>query len=250
MIKYVQLMKPRLCIITGSCLIFFTGCGHINLIHSSSKKSTPQQQGSVIFSDNVELDYLANNAHYKLDINDKLNISVFQAKEFSGQYILDTDGNIHIPLLGKIKAYKKTTQQLNTLITAKLKENYLQSPQVTINLLSEKNQTITLDGEFRSPGLHNIKGKNINLLQAIAKGRGLSNIADPSRLVLFRENNGYIKAYQLDLNKIRSGKLRNPYLLDEDILIAYRSNARYWLQEVATVTGRVSSINRNVATFD
>lgn len=249
MIKYVRL-KLSVYILAGLYLILFTGCGHTSLIYSSNKTGISQQKGSVIFSNNAELDYLANDSHYKLNLNDKLDISVFQAKEFSGQYILDTDGNIHIPLLGKIKAYKKTIQQLNTHITTKLKENYLQSPQVTINLLSERNQTITLDGEFRNPGLHDIKGKNINLLQAIAKGRGLSNIADPSRLVLFRENNGYIKAYQLDLNKIRSGKLRNPYLLDEDILIAYRSNARYWLQEVATVTGRVSSINRNVATFD
>lgn len=101
-------------------------------------------------------------------------------------------------------------------------------------VVSRLEQRITLEGEVNKPGVFPFKDK-ITLLQAIALGGGLSNLAAPDKVLLFRRVNGVEQVYSVDLNSIRSGGSVDPFIAHDDRIVVHRSNSRYWLKEAATV---------------
>jgi polysaccharide export outer membrane protein len=79
----------------------------------------------------------------------------------------------------------------------------------------------------------------ITLLQAIALAGGPSNLADPSKTVIFRKKGNAMKAYNLNLDAIREGKMQDPYILNDDRVIVHRSGSRYWMREIGTLLSPV-----------
>jgi polysaccharide export outer membrane protein len=123
-----------------------------------------------------------------------------------------------------------------------LGKKYLQDPQVTVFMESLTNQRVTLEGQMKKPGVYPIAG-SATLLQAIAMGEGLSDLADPTKIVLFRRSGNQTKAYNLNVNAIRDGKMRDPYVRGDDRIIVHRSDSRYWLRETATLLSPLSVLN-------
>ena len=64
---------------------------------------------------------------------DKLNINVFQVKELTVENLqVDASGQILLPLIGSVIAKGKTTTALSSEIADRLREHYLQAPQVSV----------------------------------------------------------------------------------------------------------------------
>lgn len=101
-------------------------------------------------------------------------------------------------------------------------------------VVSRLEQRITLEGEVNKPGVFPFKDK-ITLLQAIALGGGLTNLAAPDKVLLFRRVNGAEQVFSVDLNAVRSGKSVDPFIAHDDRIVVHRSNSRYWLKEASTV---------------
>jgi polysaccharide export outer membrane protein len=198
----------------------------------------------LLFSDLKELDYSSRAENYRIGIADLLDIKVFRADELSREARVDTDGNLSLPLIGTIPALGLTPVQLEQKLAAILREKYLRNPQVTVFVKEYSSQRITLDGHFGNPGIKEITAGQVSLLQAVALGGGLDDLADPGKVVLFRKTDGRVKAYRINVDDIRTGKARDPYVRNDDILVAHRSDSRYWLREVATGVGNVMSITQ------
>jgi len=198
----------------------------------------------LLFSDLKELDYSSRAESYRIGIADLLDVKVFRADELSREVRIDTDGNLSLPLLGNIAALGLTPIQLESKIADMLRSKYLRNPQVSIFVKEYSSQRITLDGNFNSSGIKEITAGQVSLLQAIALGGGLNELAAPDKIVLFRKLDGKVKAYRINIDDIRAGKARDPYVRNNDILVAHRSNSRYWLREVASSVGNVMSITR------
>lgn len=201
-----------------------------------------------LFADIHELDQLPADEDYLLGTGDSVNISVFQADEFSKLVKVGTDGNISLPLLGDIRAKDLTTSQLKQEIVNRLKQKYLQDPQVTITLQEQLNRSITLDGAFTSPGVRPLTGSQVSLLQAISLGNGLTDLADTGKVILFRHTGDKTKAYHLDIKAIRDGRMKDPYVRNKDVIVAHRSDSRYWLRETASLLGNFTTIFTTVTT--
>jgi polysaccharide export outer membrane protein len=202
-----------------------------------------------LFADIRELDQLPADEDYLLGTGDSVNISVFQADEFSKVVKVGTDGNISLPLLGDMRAKGLTTPQLKQAIVTRLKQKYLQDPQVTITLQEQQNRSITLDGAFTAPGIRPLTGSQISLLQAVSLGSGLTDLADAGKVILFRHTGDKIKAYHLDINAIRDGRMKDPYVRNNDVIVAHRSDSRYWLQQTASLLGNFTTIFTAVGTM-
>lgn len=127
-----------------------------------------------------------------------------------------------------------TQPELEKRLAAMLGEKYLQDPQVTVFIQEFTAQRVTVEGEVKTAGVFPIKG-DMTLVQAVALAGGLSNLADPSKTVLFRKQGNAIKAYNIDLDDVREGKMRDPYLRNDDRVIVHRSGTRYWLREVGAL---------------
>lgn len=209
-----------------------SACGTSPSVDNSS--ASPTVSSANVFSNISELDYNAPQQDYKIGSNDLLDIKVFQAPELSQPARVDPRGNISLPLIGTVRVEGLSQGQLEKQLAQKLGATYLQDPQVTVFIQEFTAQRVTVEGEVKTAGVFPIKG-DMTLVQAIALSGGLNSLADPSKTVLFRKQGNTLKAYNLDLNAIRDGKTRDPYLRNDDRVIVHRSDARFWLREVGSL---------------
>lgn len=218
----------------------------------SGCSSTPADSSSVgdtgstaIFADNRELDYMAGATDYRIGPSDLLDIKVFQAEELSREVRVDPQGNITLPLLGNIKAAGQTQSGLEQQLASLMQKSMLQNPQVSVFIKENTAQRVTVEGEVKKPGIYPISGQ-ATLLQSIAMSEGLNNLAAADKVVLFRNNGQQTKAYQINLNAIRDGKTRDPFIRNDDRIVVHRSDSRFWLRETAALLSPFSVLS-NIA---
>lgn len=104
----------------------------------------------------------------------------------NGGYVVEADGFIHFPQLGKIQvAGMHRTQLVNALTQRLLK--YLTDPIVTVQFLNFK---ITVLGEVGRPGTLNIPDGKVTLVEAIGLAGDLPITARRDNIAVIREQNG------------------------------------------------------------
>ena len=102
-------------------------------------------------------------------------------------YLIDTDGNIDFPVLGKVKLLGLTVEDAKELIKEKLAEGYLKDPIVNIRIL---NFRITVLGEVNSPGTYNISGERVTIMEALGLAGDLTIKGRRDNILIIRDFNG------------------------------------------------------------
>src|SRR5215469_1314432 len=103
---------------------------------------------------------------YRISHEDILQVSVFQVNDLNSAVQVSQDGNITLPLIGKVQVGGKTTSEAEQMIAGKLRQKYLQSPQVSVSVKTY-GKRITVSGEVKQPHVLPDDG-NTTLSQAIA----------------------------------------------------------------------------------
>ena len=166
---------------------------------------------------------------------DKVRISVFQVADLTGEYRVDAQGNIEFPLIGTVAAQGLMPEELGRLIATRLGERYLRSPNVQVALLEQTEQTITVDGSVRQPGVVPIRGST-TLMRAVALARGTSEDANPSRVIVFRTVQGQRMAAAFDLQAIRRAQAEDPIIYGNDIVVVDGSRSQaLWRNILSTI---------------
>ena len=166
---------------------------------------------------------------------DKIKIDVFQVADLSGEFRVDAQGKLQYPLLGQIEAQGKLPGELGQMIAQRLGERYLRSPNVQVAIVEQSEQTITVDGAVRTPGVLPIKGTT-TLMRAVALAKGASEDANLGRVVVFRTINGQRMAAAFDLRSIRKAESEDPLIYGNDIIVVDGSKIRsIWREVVSTI---------------
>jgi polysaccharide export outer membrane protein len=173
---------------------------------------------------------------YHISASDVLDISVFQVPDLSKTVQVSASGQINLPLIGTVAASGKTTAQLEQDIAAKLGENYLQSPQVSVFVKEYTSQRITIDGAVNKPGIYAMTGPT-TLITAIALAGGLDRVADQRGIVVFRPQNGKRTAAVFDLSAIRDGRKNDPPIMGGDVIVVDQSGVKAALRDVRESVG-------------
>ena len=113
-------------------------------------------------------------------------------------YLVDENGNIQFQGLGVLHIEGFTKSQLKGLLDSKLKDTLLKNPYYTIRFLNYK---FTMLGEVTRPGVFNIPGERISLLDAIGLAGDLTFYGRRDNVLIIRENNGKREFQRLDLTK-------------------------------------------------
>lgn len=170
-------------------------------------------------------------SEYRVGAQDLLEISVFQVADLNRIVRVNTNGQISLPLIGAVQAGGKTVQELEAAIAALLTESFLQNPQVSVFVKEYTSQRVTLEGAIKSPGVYPITGKT-SLLQAIAMGGGLSDLANLQGVVVFRTVDGQRMAAVFDIKEIRAGNATDPQIYGDDIVVIDQSGAKTGLRRI------------------
>ena len=110
-------------------------------------------------------------------------------------YLVDSSGNIDMPIIGIIKASGLTCFEFSEFLKISLKE-YVLNPSVRAKIL---NFRVSILGEVSQPGTFNVINQNISLTELISKAGGFTNNADPSKVLIIRDANNEIETRYLDL---------------------------------------------------
>ncbi len=164
-------------------------------------------------------------AGYKIAPMDKLAIKVFKMEDLTGDYDVDLAGHISLPLIGEVEAANLTTSDLDTLLTGKLGEKYLEHPDVSVALKQSVGRLVTLDGAVREPGSYPVI-RSLTLMQAVALAKGVSEDANTHRVAVFRTIGGKRQAAAFDLTSIRRGQSVDPPVYPGDIVVVDGSSIK------------------------
>jgi polysaccharide export outer membrane protein len=162
---------------------------------------------------------------YRVGAQDLLEISVFQVPELNRTVRVNTTGDISLPLVGTLRVAGSTVQQVQDAIAAKLTESYLQNPQVSVFVKEFTSQRVTLEGAVAKPGIYPLTGQT-TLLQAIAMGSGVTDMANIKGVLVFRVIDGNKKAAVFDLKQIRRGNAEDPLIYGDDIVVVEESGSK------------------------
>ncbi|NDW12797.1 polysaccharide export protein [Bacteroides sp. 214] len=137
-------------------------------------------------------------------------------------YLVDAEGYIIFPVLGKIKAAGLTKDELSASI-AKQITTYVKNPIVTIRLMNFK---IGVLGEVNSPGYKSISHERVSVLDAIVMAGDLNIYGQRKNVLLIREGANGIETHRFDLTSANIFASPYFYLQQNDVLYVEPNNAR------------------------
>jgi polysaccharide export outer membrane protein len=191
----------------------------------ASRTTVPAASGSVFAN--------AEPTEYRISSQDILQISVFQINDLNSAVQVSQDGNITLPLIGKVQVASRTTSETEQVIAGKLRQKYLQSPQVSVSVKTY-GKRITVSGEVKSPRVLGDDG-NTTLSQGIANAGGLSDLANSQRVHIARSRDQHVQDEIFNLDDIQAGKVADPLLKGGDIVVAEQSGVKVALKDMGSL---------------
>lgn len=123
-------------------------------------------------------------------------------------YLVDAEGNIDYPVIGRIHIAGKTKEQLAREIKDAIYPRYIKiEPTIDIRLM---NFRVTILGQVKSPGVYQSDNERMNILEALAKAGDLDIRGDRENVLPYRTNaDGTREVHRLNLHD--KSLLLSPY---------------------------------------
>lgn len=110
-------------------------------------------------------------------------------------YLVDKEGNIDFPILGKIHVAGLSRQDLSEKMQEMISK-YVENPLVKVQIMNFK---ITAMGEIGRPGSYTIKNDRITVLELIGMAGDLPLTANRKNILIIRESDGQKEIHRLDI---------------------------------------------------
>jgi polysaccharide export outer membrane protein len=117
--------------------------------------------------------------HYRLDTGDKVRITVYGETDLSGEFVVDSSGQVQLPLVGQVKAAHLTLHEFISEVSTALKEGYLKDPKVSVEVMNYR--PFYIMGEVNKPGEYPYEN-GLTVLGAVALAGGFTYRADDSEV--------------------------------------------------------------------
>lgn len=192
--------------------------------------------------DLLQINILANNPEVAKPFNLMAQISGMGTTSSNPEqtaYLVDASGNIDIPVLGRMTVEGLTTEEVKNAISKQLQEkNLIKDPVITVRILNFK---VSVLGEVKNPGVVDVKGERITVLEALSKAGDLTIQGRRDHVAVIREVDGKRSVNYLDLKSKDIFDSPYYYLKQNDVVYVEPNNAR-------TVQYRNNQVN-NVGTW-
>lgn len=141
-------------------------------------------------------------------------------------YLVDNNGNINFPVIGRIHVLGMTKTQCQDVIKSKLIP-YMASTENPIVTVRMSSYRITVTGEVNRPGVIPVTTEKISVLEALAHAGDLTIYGRRDNIILIREHaNGQKESVRLNLND--ANLLNSPYyyLQQNDVIYVQPNNTK------------------------
>tara|TARA_B110000093_G_scaffold36498_1_gene38159 strand:+ start:289 stop:1002 length:714 start_codon:yes stop_codon:yes gene_type:complete len=176
-----------LTLFSATIALLFSSCAFQNIFESNNQ------------NDITELLTLDSTYQYKIRVDDKLSISVwnhdnisiggiYNSNGVSGKWVMvDATGCVMVPKIRKVSLVGLTCiEAADTL--ASLYSEILVEPNLVVKVL---NRDVTILGEVRNPGKYIIEKQRNTLTEIIGTAQGFEFYAEKKKVQLIRNNNSY-----------------------------------------------------------
>ena len=161
-------------------------------------------------------------------------------------YLVDKNGDINFPVLGKIHLLGMTKEQATDILTTEIKKS-VKNPIINIKFL---NFRITILGEVNHPSSFSVSSERINVLEAIGLAGDLTVYGRRDNILVIREANGVRTTERVNL--LSTSALDSPiyYLQQNDIVYVepakvkalQSSNSSFFLPLIAFSVSLLSTL--------
>lgn len=139
-------------------------------------------------------------------------------------YLVDPEGVITFPMLGRLQAYGLTKQQFTDSLTLALSSRkLLKEPIVNVRIL---NFRVTVLGEVGKPSVVSVANERISLLEAIGMAGDLLITAKRDNVLLIREEGNKKVTRRINLNDESLFRSQYYFLKNNDIIYVEPNKAR------------------------
>jgi polysaccharide export outer membrane protein len=138
-------------------------------------------------------------------------------------YLVEADGKIKIPYIGKVQAEGLTRLQLENELTEQFKE-YTKNPVVNVRFL---NYSFSVLGEVNRPGRQNMTTERVSILDGISMAGDITYLGKSDNVLIVREENG--KRSFERVNLLSKDLFKSPffYLKTNDVIYVEPVKAKF-----------------------
>lgn len=155
-------------------------------------------------------------------MNNSGSVTSAQANTQVQTYLVDYNGNIDFPVLGKLKVAGLNRTDLTEMLVERISE-YASDPIVNVRLA---NFTITILGEVSKRGTFTIQDERITVLEALGLAGDLTIFGKRKNVLLIREVDGKKKFAKIDLTTVNAVNSPVYYLQQNDVIYVEPNNAK------------------------
>lgn len=154
-------------------------------------------------------------------------------------YLIEKDGYIEVPLIGKVKAEGLTCIQLNDTMQVKVSE-FINYASVSTRLGVFR---LTILGEVTAPGTREISNpNNLTIFQAIGLAGDITDIGNKKKVKLIRKNGDQVKVVKLDISSISMIGSEYYYIQPNDVIIVEPLKAKVLRSNSANIALALSGL--------
>lgn len=160
--------------------------------------------------DKVKMTVYTNKGFQLVDVEEKIQMS-----QYLPEYLVDKDGMVKLPVLGKIKIEGLTVQQTEKLMEEKYAQ-FFKDPFVIVSI-SNRRVFVFSDGAEKG-NVVILDNQNFTLIEALAKVGGMTGFSKAYRIKLIRGDLSNPKVFLIDISSIEDLKKANLLLQANDII--------------------------------
>ena len=168
----------------------------------ANKQDYLLQQGDLI---SVQISTTTQQQHDFFNKENTSNSQLMIQNPYLYGYIINEEGNLDLPSLGKVKAAGFTLRELENVIK-NIAVSYFESPVIKLNII---NFEITILGEVNRPGSFKILDPEVNILYALSLSGDMTQFGNRRKVKVIRNENELNRVFYIDLTKKRISNIEN-----------------------------------------
>jgi polysaccharide biosynthesis/export protein len=250
---YQPIPLVRSVFILLGCVMFMASCTssknitYFGNISDSSKVALPVMQvpRAVIMPDDLlEIKISgANEVTAALFNSYSTNVSNSPAASAATPYLVDDDGEVEFPIIGKVKAAGLTRDAFKELLKSRVSK-YLKDPLVSVRFV---NFRFTVLGEVKTPGSFVIPNEKVTVLEAMGLAGDMTSYGKRNNVKIIRDSSGRREIGTINFNDKNVFSSQYYYLHRNDVLYIEPVKNKSRFEDISRVSAVIATLASLVA---